>query len=93
MPNLVCPKCGSENNNEIIYGYVNMMPVVSESDDESVDDGPYFGGCIVEEDGPTRHCDDINLDNIPLLDSVSDNCESSFWLIHGLSHCFSWLEV
>ena len=51
-----CPKCGSENHVEITYGYVDMMPVVSESNAESVDDGPYFGGCMVEEGSPTQHC-------------------------------------
>ena len=58
MPNLVCPKCQSAETVEIIYGYVDMMPVVSKADDDSVDDGPYFGGCIVEENSPTQHCND-----------------------------------
>lgn len=48
-----CSNCGSENTVEITYGYVDTVQVIYDGSDA---DGPYFGGCSVDEDSPTQHC-------------------------------------
>jgi hypothetical protein len=53
----ICPNCGSDRTVKIIYGYVDAVLIetlVADADEE--DDDTYYGGCIVDENSPARHC-------------------------------------
>lgn len=47
-----CPKCGSENIKEIVYGLPTEEFMESEEAKKY-----HFAGCIVMEDDPAWHCD------------------------------------
>lgn len=45
---LTCPKCNSDNFQEILYGYVNP---------DTTNDSDILGGCVIDEDSPRWHCE------------------------------------
>lgn len=56
---LKCPKCGSKNIAQYMYG----LPIFSDELLKEIDNGKIkLGGCIVMEDAPKHHCNDCEED-------------------------------
>jgi hypothetical protein len=52
-----CTNCGSDRTVKIIYGYVDAVLIeYHEVDGDEKEDDTYYGGCIVDTDSPSRHC-------------------------------------
>ncbi|WPX08760.1 hypothetical protein [Anaerocellum danielii] len=53
--NLICPKCGSKNVLEILYGYPDYKAF-----EEAEKGNIILGGCCISDNSPDFHCKDCN---------------------------------
>lgn len=51
-----CPKCGSKNIANIVYGLPSLTDIIETGTEK------YYAGCCIPEPFPKKHCNDCEYD-------------------------------